>query len=190
MPLRRPLMFHRLAEHYDSLVASKDYRIESQKLELLAHRLGRSGGKSWLDVACGTGRHLEFLRRTHRVTGVDVSPEMLRVARRRLPRTRFVLGDMRTFDLKESFDVVSCLYSAIGHLRTEHDLRSALRNFARHLRPGGVAIIEPWIDPADFRPGFVHLMSHTTPETAVVRMSFSSRRGARSVVRAHYLIGE
>lgn len=186
----RPLMFHELAEYYDSLLAEKDYRSESERLNALARRYGRTANRSWLDVACGTGRHLEFLRRTHRVAGVDVSPEMLRVARRRLPGVRFVRGDMRRFRLHESFDVVSCLFSAVGHLRTEDDLRRTFVNFARHLNPGGVAMVEPWIDPAELRPGMIHLMTHEGPEGVVVRLGHSSGRGNRSVIRCHYLIGQ
>lgn len=186
----RPLMFHALADHFDAFIAGKDSRAECQLLERLARRLGRSGGRSWLDVACGTGRHLEFLRRHYVVTGLDISEDMLRIARRRLPGTRLLRADMRTFRLHDSFDVVSCLYSAIGHLKTERDLEATIANFARHLKHGGVVIIEPWIDPLAFRAGFVHLVSHTSPAATVVRMSSSSRRGARSVIQYHYLIGE
>ena len=183
-------MFHRLAAHYDDLVGAKDYRSESRFLESLARRVGRSRARTWLDVGCGTGRHLSYLRRRYSVTGIDASRAMLRVARRRLPGVRLVLGDMRTFALDETFDVVSCLYSAIGHLAAERDLRAAFANFARHLKPGGVAIIEPWIDPADFHPSFTHLVTHRSPSATVVRMSYSSRRGAHSAVHYHYLIGE
>lgn len=182
-------MFHRLAPYYDDLVGSKDYRSESRALESLARRLLRSRGRRWLDVGCGTGRHLSFLRRHFAVTGVDASREMLRVARGRLPGTRLVLGDMRSFRLGSTFDVVSCLFSAIGHLRSERDVAAAFANFARHLAPGGVAIVEPWIDPEEFRAGYVHLLTHRSPSVTVARMASSSRRGRRSTVRYHYLIG-
>jgi ubiquinone/menaquinone biosynthesis C-methylase UbiE len=185
----KPLMFHRLAPYYDDLVGGKDYRLESLALVSLARRFVRSRGRAWLDVACGTGRHLSFLRRHYAVTGVDVSREMLRVAHRRLPGIRLIVGDMRSFRLDETFDVVSCLYSAIGHLKTERDVAATFANFARHLKPGGVAIVEPWIDPADFRSGYVHLLIHKSPSVTVARMAFSSRRGRRSAVHYHYLIG-
>ncbi|MGA8303152.1 MAG: methyltransferase domain-containing protein [Thermoplasmata archaeon] len=185
-----PLMFHRLAKYYDLLVGAKDYRSESERLQTLARRYGRSRGKSWLDVACGTGGHLENLRENYSVTGVDRSSEMLRVARRRLPSTRFFRADMRTFRLRTSFDVVSCLFSAIGHLKSERDVQTTFTNFARHLCPGGVAIVEPWIDPRAFRSGYVHLSTHQAPTITVARMSFSARRGKKSRVRYHYLIGQ
>jgi SAM-dependent methyltransferase len=185
----KSLMFYRLAPYYDDLVGGKDYRWESTVLESLVRRFGRSRGTAWLGVGCGTGGHLSFLRRHYTVTGVDLSREMLRVAHRRFPRIRLIHGDMRSFRLEETFDVVSCLYSAIAHLNTERELAATFANFAHHLKPGGVAIVEPWIDPAAFHSGYVHLQTHTGPSVKVARMSLSSRRGRHSAVHYHYLIG-
>ena len=183
------LMFHDLADYYDGFLAEKDYRGEAQYLERIVRRYGRSGGNAWLDVGCGTGRHLAHLRRSFEVVGVDASSQMLRVARRRLPGVRLVRGDMRSFRLRERFDVVSCLFGAIGHVSPEREVRAALANFARHLRPGGVALVEPWIDPSDFRPGFVHLMTGADRGVQLVRLSYSTRRGNHTVIRSHYLVG-
>lgn len=185
-----PLMFHELAAQYDSFVAEKDYRSESKRLEKLVQKFGRRRTRTWLDVACGTGRHLEFLRRTYRVAGADISAEMLRIARRRLPGVRLVRADMQDFHLSQRFDVVSCLFSAIGHVRSERELQTSFANFARHLNPGGVVLVEPWIDPTEFRPGMISLMSHVGREGAVVRLASSTRRGNHSLLRCHYLVAE
>jgi ubiquinone/menaquinone biosynthesis C-methylase UbiE len=182
--------FHRLANYYDAINDWKDYGAEAVRLEALARRYGRPGPTSWLDVACGTGRHLEFLRRHHEVVGLDASREMLRVARRRLPGTRLVRGDMRTFRLDRRFDVVTCLFSAIGHLKTGRDVGAAFENFARHLNPGGVAIVEPWVLRSAFRPPHIHLRTHQSRSLTIVRLSSSARRGRRSVIHFHFLIGE
>ncbi|MGP8158758.1 MAG: class I SAM-dependent methyltransferase [Thermoplasmata archaeon] len=179
-----------LAKYYDGLNSTKDYRAETERLEAIARRFGRQGRTTWVDVACGTGRHLEFLRRKHPVVGVDGSREMLRIARHRLPGVRLVLGDMRAFRLDQRFDVVSCLFSAIGHLPTEQDLRVAFANLARHLNPGGVVIVEPWIDPSKFRPAMVHARTYDGPTVKVARVAFSARRGNRSIIRYHFLISE
>ena len=122
-------MFHELAALYDSTYATKDYRGECRRLRALVDASASGPAKRWLDVACGTGRHLEILRRNYDVAGVDLSPDMLRLARKRLPGIRLVLGDMRTFDLRERFDVITCLFSAIGHLRSERDLASSRESF-------------------------------------------------------------
>ena len=186
----RGLMFGRMAKYYDLLYAEKDYRSEARGLIALAQRFGLSQGRSWLDVACGTGRHLEVLRRKYSVVGVDRSVDMLRIARRRLPGVLLRRADMRTFRIAARFDVITCLFSAIGHLRTEKDLERTFANFARHLRPGGVVLIEPWIDPTEFRPGSVHMVSYRSPATVVSRVAYSSRRGTHSIVRYHYVVAE
>jgi dTDP-3-amino-3,6-dideoxy-alpha-D-glucopyranose N,N-dimethyltransferase/dTDP-3-amino-3,4,6-trideoxy-alpha-D-glucopyranose N,N-dimethyltransferase/N-methyltransferase len=186
---RSSQFYGELAKYYDGLNGWKDYRAEVLRLEAIARRSGRPGATAWLDVACGTGRHLEFLRRRHPVVGVDGSRKMLRVARRRLPGVRLVVGDMRTFRLQQRFDVVSCLFSAIGHLESERDLRVTFANFARHLNPGGVVIVEPWVDPSKFRPAMVHVRTFDGPTVKVARVAFSSRRGNRSVIQYHFLIG-
>jgi ubiquinone/menaquinone biosynthesis C-methylase UbiE len=171
----RLVQFHELAKYYDAINDWKNYRDETQRLESIARRYGRRGKTSWLDVACGTGRHLEYLGRSHPTTGVDGSRDMLRQARRRLPGVQLVLGDMRTFRLGRQFDVVSCLFSAIGHLDTREDVRKAFANFARHVKDGGVVIVEPWIDPATFRPGSIHFRAHESPGLTILRLAFSER---------------
>lgn len=183
-------MYRELAKYYDALYSQKDYAAEVRRLEAIARRFGRSGGTSWLDVACGTGRHLELLRRRHACVGVDGSPEMLRIARRRLPGIRLVRADMRTFHLRQKFDVLSCLFSAVGHLPTERDLLRAFENFERHLEPGGVAIVEPWIAPSKFRPGGVRMRIYEDPAVTLVRGAYATRRGNQSIIRYSYLIGE
>ena len=181
--------FHELAKYYDALNDWKDYREETRRLEAIARRFGRPGKTTWLDVACGTGRHLEFLRHRHRTTGVDGSREMLRIARRRLPGVPLVLGDMRTVRLGREFDVVSCLFGAIGHLPTARDVERTFANLARHLTPGGVAIVEPWIDRSTFRPGSLHLRTHVDPDLTIARLAYSSRRGRQSRIHYHFLVG-
>ena len=183
-------MYRRLSRYYDLIYDAKDYRAESAALMRTARRFGRSGGNRWLDVACGTGRHLEYLRRRFRTVGVDLSPEMLRLARRRLPGVRLVRGDMRTVRLTERFDVVSCLFSAIGYLRSEADLRRAIANLARHLRPGGVLLVQPWLDPAQLKLGHVTLSVHQGGRVAIARASSTRVRGALTYVHMDYLIAE
>jgi len=186
-PVRR--MYGELAKYYDLQYSTKDYPGEVRTLESLVRRYGRSGGTTWLDVACGTGRHLEILRHRHECMGVDASPEMLRVARGRLPGIRLVRGDMRSFRLDRKFDVVSCLFSAVANLTTERDLERAFANFARHLKPGGVAIVEPWILPSRAKPGHLHLLTRQDPTVTLVRLAQSQLRGRWTVIRYRYLIG-
>jgi SAM-dependent methyltransferase len=107
------------------------------------------GAGSLLDVACGTGRHLEQLREWYAVEGLDLDPAMLERARSRLPDVPLHEGDMRDFALGREFDVVTCLFSAIALVRTLDGLGQAIARMGAHLRPGGVLIVEPWDSPEE-----------------------------------------
>ena len=67
-------------------------------------------------MACGTGRHVELLRKRYEVEGLDISGEMLEAARARCPGVVFHQADMRTFALGRRFDVVTCLFGSIGYV--------------------------------------------------------------------------
>lgn len=188
-PSRRPLPAYReSAAFYDAIYSFKDYARESRQIERLVRKYGRPDSRTLLDVACGTGNHLAQLRRRFQVTGVEPNPAMLRVARRKLPGVPLVRARMETFDLGRSFDVVTCLFSAIGYVRSERDLRGTLARFAAHVRPGGVVIVEPWIRASDYRTGRYHAQIFGTPERPIARMNRSLRRGARSIMDMHHLV--
>jgi SAM-dependent methyltransferase len=184
-------LYETRASIYDSIYASKDYRGEAVRWHRLARRaLGRAP-RSLLDVACGTGRHLEEFRRlVGDVAGIDRSATMLRLARRRLGRgVRLVRGDMRSFDLGRSFDVVTCLFSAFGYLTTPADRAAALAAFHRHLAPGGVLLVEGWVLPARWKDGHVSLQTHDSEEVKVARVGSTRRQGSISVLEMDYLVG-
>jgi SAM-dependent methyltransferase len=183
-------MYGPLAVHYDRIFSDKQYASEVAELTRIARREGVRPGARWLDVACGTGRHLEHLRRSFRVVGVDLSPAMRREARRRLPSVRLVRADMTSLALGETYDVVSCLFSAIGYLRTEREIERAFDAMAAHLAPGGVVLVEPWIDPAQFRPGHLSLDTATDGRWTIARASRSERRGDLSYIHFEYLLLE
>jgi ubiquinone/menaquinone biosynthesis C-methylase UbiE len=173
---------------YDRVYRWKDYAAEARRIRDLVRRFGPASARTLLDVACGTGSHLRYLSRWYDTVGLDVNLEMLQVARRKLPAVRFVRGSMQNFRLPERFDVITCLFSAIGYVRSEADLRRTLANFARHLHPGGILIVEPWLTPATYAEGSVHVGTYGTKAQPIVRMDTSLRRGSRSVMDMHYLV--
>ena len=144
---------------------------------------------SLLDVGCGTGGHLFFLRKHFEVEGVDVSLEFVRAARVKLPRTKFSVGDMQTFRTGREYDVVTCLFSSIGYMETLSKLQSAIRNMARHLKAGGILLVEPWFSPCQISNGKVSLAIVDEDTLKVVRMSTTKVDGNISSFDFHYLVG-
>jgi SAM-dependent methyltransferase len=182
-------MYAEIAQYYDKIYSFKDYNKEVQILIGVVYTCGRSPGNRLLDVACGTGRHLQHLRGQFAVEGLDICAEMLEFARRRNPGVPFHQGDMTDFDLGRSFDVVTCLFSSIGYVKTMERLTQALTCMANHLLPGGILVIEPWFTPQTWHPGTVHGLFIDEPELKIARVNTSLVDGGISYFDLHYLIG-
>lgn len=92
-----------------------------------------------LDAACGTGRHAAKLHELgHRVVGVDATPAMLSLARKKVPGADFRVGRLEELPVQDAtVDLITCAL-ALSHL---DDLRPAVAEFARVLKPGGHVII-------------------------------------------------
>jgi ubiquinone/menaquinone biosynthesis C-methylase UbiE len=182
-------MFLKTARYYDKIYSFKDYRAEVQYLTAVIDQNLRSGGDRLLDVACGTGRHIEHLKKRFAVEGLDISEELLELARQQNPDVLFHQADMVHFELARQFDVVTCLFSSIGYVRTAENLRQAINCMAQHVVPGGVVLIEPWFTPDTWHPGTVHAVLIDEPELKIARVNTSFSRGRLSYFDLHYLIG-
>ncbi len=183
-------MYTSSARFYDAIYSFKDYAAEAGWLRYLLTEHGHPDGQL-LDVACGTGSHLFHLRDHYQVEGLDLDRGMLDVARRKLPDVRLHEGDMQEFDLGRRFDVVVCLFSAIGYMRTAEQLRRAVANMARHVEPGGVLAIEPWLSPSQWMPGKVHALLVDEADLKVARMNMNEAPvDGLSVLDFHYLVGD
>jgi len=98
---------------------------------------------SFLDVACGSGRHDRILsQKGFSVVGIDISSNLLKLARLRDRRTTYKKADMRSFDLGKQFDCILSLWDAYTYLSQPKDMRSFLNKCHKHLKPGGLIILD------------------------------------------------
>jgi SAM-dependent methyltransferase len=147
-------LFDRFARYYDD-----DYRTYTEDIAAILALAEESGGPV-LELGCGTGRLLLPLAQAgHSVTGVDISPALLDVARRKLAQTgppgqvTLAEGDLRSFALpRRDFAFAFCTSNTLMHLTTPQDQQTALANAARHLRPGGLLLVDL------FHPDIARLM--------------------------------
>jgi ubiquinone/menaquinone biosynthesis C-methylase UbiE len=182
-------MYRQLANYYDEIYHFKNYQKEAEKIEGLIQQHKRSPGNHLLDVACGTGNHIAFLKQHYTVEGLDLSREMLRIASKKYPGIVFHRGDMASLRLNTRFDIITCLFSAIGHVKTKDRMRRAIRSMANHLQTGGLMILEPWITPANFKKGLVGFNFVDKPNLKIARINVSKVQGPVSAFEYHYLIG-
>jgi ubiquinone/menaquinone biosynthesis C-methylase UbiE len=139
--------YRNLSSSYDQMT-SFDNRLKSLKpdLEKIHTRYGFS---SVLDVACGTGLHaILFAKMGLRVTGADVSPEMLEVAQHNAIKSgvkiQWIQSSMQEIEklIQDKFQSVFCLGNSIPHLLTEQDLHQSISAFYQILEPGGFLLLQ------------------------------------------------
>ncbi|MEA2338980.1 MAG: hypothetical protein QOE82_2987 [Thermoanaerobaculia bacterium] len=94
-----------------------------------------------LDVACGTGLAMPFFASRGFVsTGVDMSPVMLNVARKRAKR--LVGGDVRALPFRGTFSRITCLYDSLNHLLDPRDLAASFAQVSRVMNRDSLFIFD------------------------------------------------
>ena len=129
-----------LAEYYDQFFTFHLPQFEAARQRVLGDILPHVG--SACDLACGTGTTALLLAdRGIKMFGVDLSPVMCRLARRKAHRARLPLrifrADMRDFRLPEQVGLVLCEFDALNHVARKTDLKRVALAVARALQPGG-----------------------------------------------------
>lgn len=183
-------MFLKSAQVYDLIYGFKDYKAETEMLRGIIAEYAPNAGRTLLDVACGTGIHAKLLGEYFSVTGLDLDKGLLEVARERAPHIPFHQGDMRNFDLGTQFDVVTCLFSAVGYVGTVDALNATIATFARHTRVGGLVLVEPWFYPGQLTDKYVGVRTvDESTQLKVVRMSTTTIENNVSTLHFHYMVG-
>ncbi|MBK1878472.1 class I SAM-dependent DNA methyltransferase [Pelagicoccus mobilis] len=183
-------MYTRSTDYYDLIYRDlKDYGEEAGKIDSLLRRISPRP-QHLLDIGCGTGEHAFRLNRDfgYQVDGLDIQPGFVKIAQKKSPQARFEVADMRRFNLPGQYDCLLCLFSSIGYVETLTGLRDALSCFARHLKPKGWLILEPWITPDVWRPGQVDVIETTDTNSGetIQRTRTGDTDGTVSIINIDY----
>jgi len=188
--MAKQLLHNKLAKYYDRVYSFRDYLDEAVRLQNLIIKYLESGGNSLLDVACGTGLHLKHLKDDFSCTGVDISKSMLRIARKNAKGVTFKEADMKTLRLGKQFDVIVCLLSSIGYVKTPASLEKTIWNFSKHLKKGGLALIEPSHAKSVYVIGEPRITTYDGRDAKIARVNVTKIRQATAVLTMHILIAE
>lgn len=125
----------------------------------IVQRLGLKTGTRILDVGCGGGRYARaFAARGLKVTGVDLSAEMLEDARARSPNLPgmpiYLRWDARALPFSQQFEGAVSLFTSMGYFDTRQDDVQLLRGVARALVPGGTFLVD-YLNPSHVRATLV-----------------------------------
>lgn len=188
--MKQQLLYRDLAKYYDLIYSLKDYKEETAKLMQIINEYKKSVGKMLLDVGCGSGKHLEYFTEYFHCTGVDINESILEIAKSRVKNVDFYQGDMMSMKINKQFDIITCLFSVIGYVKTYANLKKTMENFSRHLIKGGIIIIEPWFTKTTFNVGYPGMTTFDSPDLKIARLNTSEVTENISIMDMHYLIAE
>jgi SAM-dependent methyltransferase len=145
--------YSRFAEYYDAIYNEiVDYKSQTSFLERIFAKFHKGAVRSILDMGCGTGNFtLLFGERGYVTTGIDLSDEMIRVAKekknddRKYKNVQFLKMDMRDIRLGYNrYDVGTVLFGGFGYLLEYGEVRKFFAGVRRLLKKDGLLVFEFW----------------------------------------------
>jgi len=132
-------LYKSLAWCYEFITTGEGHDKEAAFVKNIVKKYKKSKGNRLLDVGCGHGWHDMFLKKDFKITGVDLNRTILKIAKKRNPQITYKQGDMKKFNLNKKFDVVLSFDAMMYNLNYK-DLKTAIKNFEKHLTKEGILI--------------------------------------------------
>jgi SAM-dependent methyltransferase len=144
--------FKEYAKYYDFFNSEKDYAKESSYIDWIIKKYSPKT-KSILDIGCGTGLHdFELANLNYDVTGIDISQDMIEIARevalKTNKRVEFFLNSDQDYIANNKFDTVISLFHVISYQVTDSKLSEFFEIANKNLKSGGLFIFDYWYTPA------------------------------------------
>lgn len=134
--------YNTFAQFYDSLTENVDYKVRSDYISNFFSEYG-NGGNTVLDLACGTGTLTKLLvEKGYNTVGLDLSEDMLTVAKCKCPENYFYLADMTSFLLPLKVDYCICSLDAVNHLIDYNQVISCFKCVNQSLKNDGIFIFD------------------------------------------------
>lgn len=143
-------LFYRRPDLYDQVQADPEHTTARQVEAICREHAPQA--RTLLDFGCGTGRDLEYLATRFDCVGVDVQPQMVAYARQVRPQLDVRTGDMRSFRLGRTVDVITCLGNSLAYVHDDNDLAAVFATFAAHAHPGTLLVISTLTEPVVAEP--------------------------------------
>ncbi|MBE7093034.1 MAG: class I SAM-dependent methyltransferase [Clostridiales bacterium] len=135
------MQYGELSFVYDALMYDMPYE---KWAEFIFNNLGDANVIA--ELGCGTGNITEIISKKYDVTALDISEDMLEIARQKLLKsgisTRLIQGDMCNFSLHKEVDGIVCACDGINYLTTPAKVKQAFLNVYKNVKTGGRFIFD------------------------------------------------
>jgi len=146
---------HWFGDEYLRLYPHRDENDAAEAIDLIAAHVKGREVNSVLDLACGAGRHARLLCDRWWTVGLDLSPALLRVARRESPEAPYVRADMRDLPFASgSFDLAVNLFTSFGYFDDDREHAQVLSCVGSSTRRGGTFVLD-FLNPGEVRRNLV-----------------------------------
>jgi dTDP-3-amino-3,6-dideoxy-alpha-D-glucopyranose N,N-dimethyltransferase/dTDP-3-amino-3,4,6-trideoxy-alpha-D-glucopyranose N,N-dimethyltransferase len=170
-------IYNKLSKYYDKIYHFKNYKQEADSIIKIIKKHKKSKGNNLLELGCGTGKHLTYLSGKYNCLGTDLNEGILSEARKLHQNIKFQKVDMTNFNLNEKFDIIICLFSAMGYVKTKSNLKKTIKNISNHLEKGGICIIEGWFSKEEFIDKKTFLHTYEDENLKIARTCWSRKKG-------------
>jgi SAM-dependent methyltransferase len=185
-------VFSEYADFYDLFYQEKDYVSECSYILNIIEKYMDKPVRSLLDIGCGTGSHaLIWARKGIDVAGIDRSPEMLghalKKARELNLRVKFFPGNIRNFQIKKKYDVITAMFAVMSYQTVTHEVLDTLNSVRGHLKRGGLFLFDIWSGPGVLSdPPREKVNSYRKGEIEILRIVKPIHNILKHTVDVHY----
>lgn len=136
--------YTQMAPLFDAMNSREEFtKIETDFLIDAAERFVGASASSFLDIACGTGRHLkELTSRGYSGFGIDASRYLLEVARKAAPKAEFYEADIRFFRIETAVDCAYSLWDSYVYMSQTKDVDAFAKQCSAYIKQGGILILD------------------------------------------------
>ncbi len=127
---------------YQKLALDYDFLTGEGVVESYKNIIGKREGEDILDLGCGTGTLLKEYSLKNSTYGVDISAQMIKVARKKDRKSKYLVGDITKIKLDKKFDVVVCAFDTINHLSSLDEWEDLFEKAFLHLKKDGVFVCD------------------------------------------------
>lgn len=185
-------IYNELAKYYD-LFGYSNYKKQSLFLSKIANKYIKNfkNNRQALDLACGTGEHLKFLKEKFKVSGQDINQGMINIARAKNPHIKIVHGDLNRLKIKNNFyGLIYCFSSSIQYILNPSDLLKTFSNIHDGLRMGGVFVFDLAYCREKWQEGYVGIRTVVKDDLQIAEIFKSQSKNNISYYNPIYLINK
>lgn len=133
--------YNLIAKYYDTVIGA-GFETGEYLYKIVRKHFGKNDLKSVLELGCGTGENLKAFGNKIDLTGIDISSEMIKIAKEKIPHADLKVKDIREYKFPGKFDLILCLYDTINHITLFSDWKKIFKNTSEHLNPNGVFVFD------------------------------------------------